>query len=236
MPGFMEMIGSQEPVAGKINAPDEVYLTLNEIFFSIQGESSFSGRPCIFVRLTGCDLRCTWCDTSYAFHEGKKRPLRFILEEVQKYPCKLVEITGGEPLLHKHTPLLAKHLLDAGYTVLIETSGSQDISVLDRRVVKIVDVKCPGSGESHRNRLSNLASLAPWDELKFVIADEADYRWAREFCEKELRGFSQTVLFSPVFGRLQNQKLAEWILNDGLDVKMQLQMHKYIWDPNCRGV
>jgi len=229
--------GSSEGLTTAIkDAQIEGHLILNEIFFSIQGESSFSGRPCVFVRLTGCDLRCTWCDTPYAFHEGKKQSVRSILNAVKKYTCKLIEITGGEPLLHKNTPMLAKRLLEAGYTVLIETSGSQDISVLDRKVIKIVDVKCPGSGESHRNLLQNLAHLAPWDELKFVIADEADYRWAREFCAKELQGFDQTIIFSPVFGRLPNQKLAEWILKDGLDVKMQLQMHKYIWDPNCRGV
>jgi len=232
----MDPTASQTPLKSKKSDQTEPQLVLNEIFFSIQGESSFAGRPCIFVRLTGCDLRCSWCDTAYAFHEGKKQTLTSIVQEVQKYPSKLVEITGGEPLLHKNTPLLAKNLLQSGYTVLIETSGSQDISVLEREVIKIVDVKCPGSGENHRNRLQNLAHLAPWDELKFVIKDEDDYRWARAFCEKELKGFSQTILFSPVFGQLENQKLAQWILKDGLDVKMQLQMHKYIWDPNCRGV
>lgn len=232
----MNSTGSQPASNSEKVLQRKPQLMLHEIFFSIQGESSFAGRPCVFIRLTGCDLRCSWCDTTYAFHEGKKWSIDAILQDVQKYPCKLVEITGGEPLLHKNTPLLAKTLRQLGYTVLIETSGSQDISVLDREVIKIVDVKCPGSGEVKRNRLQNLAHLAPWDELKFVIKDEHDYQWAKAFCERELKGFSQTILFSPVFGRLENQKLAEWILKDGLDVKMQLQMHKYIWDPNCRGV
>ncbi len=154
-------------------------LTINEIFYSIQGESTFAGQPCIFVRLTGCDLRCTYCDTEYAFYEGKRRTLHEIMTEVRKYPCRLIEITGGEPLLQKRVHTLMSHLADDGYTVLIETSGAHDIAPIDTRVHRIMDLKTPGSGECERNRMANLPLLGVRDEVKFVIGSEADYAWAK---------------------------------------------------------
>jgi 7-carboxy-7-deazaguanine synthase len=215
-------------------------LTLNEIFYSIQGESTFAGQPCVFVRLTGCDLRCTYCDTEYAFYEGKKRSLDSIMQEVETHPCRLVEITGGEPLLQKRVHLLMARLCDAGYTVLIETSGAHDIGPIDPRVHRIMDLKCPTSGECARNRMENLPLLGPRDEVKFVIGTEEDYAWAKAQVLAGLPGWADRVnaiLFSPVFGRMPPLELATRVLADALPrVRMQIQMHKLIWEPNQRGV
>lgn len=214
----------------------EQILKVNEIFFSIQGESTFIGRPCIFVRLSFCHLRCRWCDSTYAYHEGTTMALDEVLANVAKYPCKTVEITGGEPLLQEAVDPLMGRLCDEGYEVLLETSGSLDISRVDPRVRRIVDVKCPGSGMAERNRWRNLGMLTATDEVKFVLADRADYEWSKDVMAKHRLVEICPVLMSPVFGELRNTKLAEWILADGLPVRYQLQLHKYIWDPAKRGV
>ena len=215
-------------------------LTINEIFYSIQGESTYAGQPCIFVRLTGCDLRCTYCDTEYAFYEGKRRTLTDIIEEVATHPCKLVEITGGEPLLQKRVHTLMSRLCDAGYTVLIETSGAHDIGPIDVRVHRIMDLKCPSSGECARNRTENLPLLGVRDEVKFVIGSEEDYAWARAQVLAGIPGWADRVnaiLFSPVFGKMTPLDLATHIMADALPrVRMQIQMHKIIWEPSQRGV
>ena len=215
-------------------------LVLNEIFYSIQGESTFAGQPCVFVRLTGCDLRCTYCDTEYAFYEGKRRTVQSIIDEVAKHPCRLVEVTGGEPLLQKRVHLLMSRLCDLGYTVLIETSGAHDIAPIDPRVHRIMDLKCPTSGESDRNRMENLPLLGPRDEIKFVIGSRDDYDWAKAQVQAGMPGWADRVnaiLFSPVFGKITPLDLATWTMADALPrVRMQLQMHKLIWEPNQRGV
>jgi 7-carboxy-7-deazaguanine synthase len=212
-------------------------LTVNEIFYSIQGESTHAGRPCVFVRLTACDLRCTWCDTPYAFHEGRKRSLEDVLAEVERYACPLVEITGGEPLLQEAVYPLMQSLVDRGWTVLVETGGHRSTERVPREVVTVLDVKCPGSGEAHRNDWSNLGRLRPHDEVKFVIADRADYEYARDVVRRhDLAGRAAAVLFSPVHGRLEPKQLSEWVLADSLPVRVQLQLHKYIWHPDARGV
>jgi 7-carboxy-7-deazaguanine synthase len=212
-------------------------LTINEIFHSIQGESTHAGRPCVFVRLTACDLRCSWCDTPYAFHEGRKVPLDEIVEQVHGYDCGLVEITGGEPLLQREVYPLMDALLARGHTVMLETGGHLSIGDVPAAVIRILDVKCPGSGESHRNRWPNLELLAPHDEVKFVIRDRADYDFAKEIVERHrLTGRVAAVLFSPVHGVLEAKDLAAWILQDRLAVRLQLQAHKYIWGAHVRGV
>jgi len=212
-------------------------LTINEIFHSIQGESTHAGRPCVFVRLTACDLRCSWCDTPYAFTEGHKRSIDDIIRDVKSYECNVVEITGGEPLLQKNVYPLMQRLLDEGLTVMLETGGHISIEQVPDAVVKIVDVKCPGSGESHRNHWENLERVTGRDEIKFVIKDRADYEFAREVTRRHaLPSRVRAVLFSPVHGVLDPSDLAAWILADRLDVRLQLQAHKYIWDPQTRGV
>ena len=212
-------------------------LTVNEIFHSIQGESTHTGRRCVFVRLTACDLRCSWCDTPYAFTEGRKMSIDDIIAQVKSYDCRVVEITGGEPLLQKNVYPLMQRLLDDGFTVMLETGGHISVEQVPGRVIKIVDVKCPGSGESHRNDWSNLDRLGMTDEVKFVIKDRADYEFAREVVARhQLAGRVRAILFSPVHGVLDSKQLAEWILEDRLDVRLQLQAHKYIWDPQTRGV
>jgi 7-carboxy-7-deazaguanine synthase len=203
-------------------------LIINEIFFSIQGESSRIGLPCVFVRLTSCDLRCAWCDTVYAFHEGTEMKIDVIINKVKDYRCKLVEITGGEPLFQDNVHILMKRLCDENYDVMIETGGHRDINGIDPRVKRIMDIKCPGSMMEKRNRWEN--------EVKFVIADEIDYTWAKEVIKKHSLAARCTVLMSPVFGNIENRTLAEWILRDHLQVQFQLQIHKYIWDPATRGV
>ncbi|HXZ88074.1 MAG TPA: radical SAM protein [Candidatus Binataceae bacterium] len=212
-------------------------LHINELFVSIQGESTHAGRPCVFVRLTGCNLRCTWCDTEYAFHDGRQMEVGEIVAQVRGYGCDLVEVTGGEPLLQKAVYALFDALLEQGCTVMVETSGERDVSLVDPRVIKIMDLKCPGSGESKRNRWSNIEWLTPHDEVKFVIADRTDYEWARSVTrDHNLADRVNAVLMSPVFGALEPARLAAWILEDRLPVRMQLQIHKFIWSPTTRGV
>ncbi len=215
----------------------ETVLTINEIFHSIQGESSHTGLPCVFVRLTACDLRCTWCDTPYAFAEGAKMSVDDVVARVEGFGCDLVEITGGEPLLQRDVYPLMQQLLDAGRTVMVETGGHLSIQDVPSRVVRIVDVKCPGSGESDRNHWQNLELLTPQDEVKFVLRDRADYEFARDVVARhKLVGRIAAVLFSPVHNVLHPKDLAEWILADRLGVRLQLQAHKYIWGAETRGV
>ena len=212
-------------------------LTINEIFHSIQGESTHAGRPCVFVRLTACDLRCSWCDTPYAFTEGHKMSLDDIVARVKTYGCPVVEITGGEPLLQKNVYPLMQRLLDDGLMVMLETGGHISIEQVPTGVVRIMDVKCPGSGESHRNDWTNMERLVETDEVKFVIKDRNDYDFAKEVVAKYgLTGRVRAVHFSPVHGVLASKQLAEWILQDRLEVRLQLQVHKYVWDPHTRGV
>jgi 7-carboxy-7-deazaguanine synthase len=211
-------------------------LTVNEIFHSIQGESTRAGQPCVFVRLTACDLRCSWCDTAYAFHEGRKMSIEEVLHAVDEYACPLVEITGGEPLLQDDVYPLMERLLDGGHTVMLETGGHRPIDRVPRAVVKVVDVKCPASGESDKNEWRNLESIAPHDEVKFVIADRADYEFARDVVLWKMPASPAAILFSPVHGVLDPKTLAEWVLADRLPVRVQLQLHKLIWHPATRGV
>jgi 7-carboxy-7-deazaguanine synthase len=212
-------------------------LTVNEIFHSIQGESSFAGLPCVFVRLTACDLRCAWCDTPYAFSEGTKRSLEDVVREVEGHGCRLVEITGGEPLLQAEVYPLMERLLASGHRVLLETGGHIGIERVPPGVVVVMDVKCPGSGESHRVDWSNLSKLRPADEVKFVVQDRADYDFARRVIEEhELTARVSSLLLSPVHGTLDPKDLAAWILADRLPVRLQLQVHKYIWGATARGV
>jgi 7-carboxy-7-deazaguanine synthase len=212
-------------------------LTVNEIYHSIQGESTWAGEPCVFVRLTFCDLRCTYCDTEYAFYEGEKQTLPEIIDAVARYRCPLVEITGGEPLLQKNVLPLMSSLANAGQTVLLETSGAHDISSVDPRVHRIMDLKTPGSGEAERNLFSNIDHLTPRDEVKFVIGSREDYEWSRErVLRYQLPDRCRAVLFSPIFGRIDPRAIVEWILADNLRVRFQLQMHKFIWTPTQRSV
>jgi len=212
-------------------------LTINEIFHSIQGESTHAGRPCVFVRLTACDLRCRWCDTSYAFHEGRKMSVDDVMADVEARGCPTVEVTGGEPLLQADVYPLMQRLLDSGKTVLIETGGHRSIANVPAGVIRIVDVKCPGSGESDKNDWRNLALLTKSDEVKFVIADRLDYEFARDIVIREaLPARVNAVLLSPVHGELDAKLLSEWVIADRLDVRVQLQVHKYIWSAATRGV
>lgn len=212
-------------------------LNITEIFYSIQGESTHAGRPCVFVRLTGCNLRCRWCDTAYAFYGGQRMTIEEVTAAVARHRCNLIEITGGEPLLQEGVYPLIDALLGVDDTVMIETSGASDVSRLDPRVIKIMDLKCPGSGESERNLWTNLEHLCPHDEIKFVVADRVDYEWAREAIgTRDLAARVNAVLISPVFGEMDPEALAGWILEDRLPARIQLQMHKHIWPPNTRGV
>lgn len=213
-------------------------LVVNEIFYSLQGESTHAGRPCVFIRLTGCNLRCAYCDTTHAYEEGRAHDVHRIVEIAQSYGCPLVEITGGEPLMQEQTPLLVEQLLSKNFQVLIETNGSLDISRVNARCTRIVDIKCPSSREEARNDLQNLNLLSPNDELKFVIADRTDYAFARKIVESHETAQLNTakIHFSPVFGKLSPRELSRWILDDRLNVRLQLQIHKYIWDPYRRGV
>ncbi len=211
-------------------------LRVTEIFHSIQGESSYAGQPCVFVRLTGCPLRCTWCDTDYSFYGGQESPVDAVLEKVGSYGCRLVEVTGGEPLAQPESLPLMTRLCDAGYTVLLETSGAIDIAPVDPRVHVILDVKCPGSGMTDRMHWPNISRLTAKDETKFVLADRADYDWAREVLVEHDLASRCPVHFSPVCASLDLRQLAEWILADRLPVRFQLQLHKYIWASDMRGV
>jgi 7-carboxy-7-deazaguanine synthase len=207
-------------------------VTINEIFYSVQGESSYAGRPCVFVRLTACDLRCSWCDTPYAFHEGAKRSVDDVLAEVDRFDCSLVEVTGGEPLLQEDVYPLFDGLLDRGKQVLLETGGHRSTERVPAQVVTILDVKCPGSGETHRMDWANLERLRPHDEVKFVIKDRADYDFAKEVTQR----FDLTARAAAVHEVMDLRQLSEWVLRDHLGVRVQVQLHKYIWDPATRGV
>ena len=212
-------------------------LTINEIFHSIQGESTHAGRPCVFVRLTACDLRCSWCDTPYAFTEGRKMSVGDVIADVESRGERLVEITGGEPLLQKEVYPLMEGLLARGHEVLLETGGHLPLTAVPAGVKKIVDVKCPGSGEADRNHWDNLSAVGGDDEIKFVIKDRGDYEYARQVVtERGLASRVRAVHFSPVHGVLDPRQLAEWVLEDRLPVRVQLQLHKYIWSPETRGV
>jgi 7-carboxy-7-deazaguanine synthase len=211
-------------------------MKINEIYLSIQGESSYAGLPCVFVRLTYCNLRCTYCDTEYAFYEGKDMTVDDVIASVLGYDCPLVEVTGGEPLLQKDVFPLMDRLIDSGRTVLLETGGSLDIAPVHPRVIKILDLKCPSSGESQHNLYSNLDKLQPHDEIKFVIGTREDYLWSKEMIEKFDLAIRFPILFSTVFRQLEPHQLVDWVLQDNLRVRFQLQMHKYIWDPARRGV
>jgi len=212
-------------------------LLVNEIFYSIQGESIHSGRPCIFVRLTGCNLRCSYCDTRYAYEQGLNMEITEIINRIAAHRCRLVEITGGEPLLQSQTPILIYRLLENGYEVMLETNGSLDISRVDGRCIKIVDIKCPTSGESDKNDLGNLKRLGSKDQVKFVIGDRSDYKYAKVTMDSISPDFpEEQILFSPVSGGITPSQLAEWILGDSLNVRLHLQLHKIIWPDKERGV
>jgi 7-carboxy-7-deazaguanine synthase len=212
-------------------------MVVTEIFKSIQGESTYAGLPCVFVRLAGCNLRCHWCDSAYAFYGGQETSVEEVLARVRQLGGKLVELTGGEPLLQREVYPLTEQLLAEGYRVLVETSGERNVAGLARGVVKVVDVKCPGSGESEKFCFDNLALLERKDQIKFVILDEKDYEYAKDFVVRhQLHDRVDEVIFSPVFGRLDPRKLAEWILRDGLEVRLGLQLHKFIWEPEAGGV
>ena len=211
-------------------------LTVNEIFKSIQGESSFTGLPCLFIRLTGCNLRCTWCDTEYAFYEGKPKSVQDIVDAIEPLDVSLVEITGGEPLLQDEVYDLMNALLAKNYKVLVETGGGVSVSKVPERVIKILDVKCPGSGEASKNLWDNLDHLNPGDEVKFVLADRADYEWSREILGRTNIHKKVQVLFSPVYDRLDLKELAAWVLKDNLPVRVQTQLHKVIWGKDTIGV
>jgi len=214
--------------------PDRMRVT--EIFFSIQGESSHVGKPCVFVRLTGCSLRCVWCDTKYAFGGGKEMPLDAVLASIEAHPTRLVEITGGEPLEQDEAYPLMESLLSRNYTVMLETGGHVRLDRVPPAVIKIIDIKCPDSGEGHTFCWKNIALAAAHDEFKFVIASRKDYEWSRDVVRNQLRGISNTVLFSPAHEEMPPRQLAEWVLEDGLPVRVQLQIHKYIWGAHARGV
>jgi 7-carboxy-7-deazaguanine synthase len=212
-------------------------VTINEIFYSVQGESTYAGRPCVFVRLTACDLRCSWCDTSYAFYEGRKRQLDDVIAEVERFDCPLVEVTGGEPLLQQDVYPLMQAFLDRGKTVLLETGGHRSTAYVPEGVITILDVKCPGSGEAGRMDWDNLARLRPHDEVKFVVKDRADYEYARQaIADHHLAGRVGAIHLSPVHNVLDARQLTEWVLADHLPVRVQLQLHKFIWSPDTRGV
>ena len=211
-------------------------LTVNEIFKSIQGESSHTGRPCIFIRLTGCNLRCTWCDTEYAFYEGQPKSVKDIMAAIDPLGVPLVEITGGEPLLQAEVYDLMDALLAKNYEVLLETGGGVSVAKVPERVIKILDVKCPGSGEVAKNLWDNLDHLHPHDEVKFVLADRADYEWSRDVLQRRDIHKKAQVLFSPVYDTLGLKELAAWVLADNLPVRVQTQLHKIIWGKDAIGV
>jgi 7-carboxy-7-deazaguanine synthase len=211
-------------------------LKVNEIYHSIQGESSKSGLPCVFVRLTYCNLRCAYCDTEYAFYEGNERSIEEIISEVKKYNCKLVEVTGGEPLVQEESLELLKRLCDEGFDVMLETGGSLSIKEVDERVMIVMDLKCPSSKMEKKNLYENINFLKPTDELKFVIGNREDYEWSKEIISRYDLQNKCEILFSVVFDELEPVSLVNWIIEDKLDVRYQLQMHKYIWHPETKGV
>jgi len=211
-------------------------IKVNEIYFSIQGESTHAGRPCIFIRLTYCNLRCTYCDTEYAFYEGKNMEIYEIIEELQQWNCHLIQVTGGEPLFQDECINLLDELLKENYEVALETGGSLPICNVPKKVIKIVDFKCPSSGMEKNNLWSIVEDLQIHDEVKFVIGNREDYEWAKEKITEYNLNEKCTVLVSPIFNAIDSKIIVEWILADSLPVRMQLQIHKYIWDPNSKGV
>jgi len=211
-------------------------IKVNEIFYSIQGEGASAGLPCVFVRLTGCNLRCTYCDTEYAFYEGTDKSIEQIIEQVRTYNCNLVEITGGEPLQQIKSFDLMKELCENNFEVLLETGGSLSIKEVDKRVKIIMDLKCPSSGMKKKNLYSNIDFIKPTDEVKFVIETREDYDWAKNIIKNYKLDDKTQILFSPVFGKVNYELIVKWILEDKLNVRFQLQMHKFIWDPEKRGV
>lgn len=211
-------------------------LKVNEIYHSIQGESTSTGLPCVFIRLTGCNLRCTYCDTEYAFYDGKDFSIQQITDEVKKYSCKLVEVTGGEPLIQEECNDLMKNLCDVDFEVLLETAGNMTIKEIDERVKIIMDLKCPSSGMMDKNLYENVDHLKKEDEVKFVIGNREDYDWSKKTLSKYNLDNKCTVLYSAVFNKLDPQTLVNWILEDKLDVRFQLQIHKFIWHPETKGV
>ena len=217
------------------NLPDNT-LVVNEIFHSIQGESSYAGLPCVFVRLTYCNIRCSYCDTAYAFEEGEEMTIQSIVDSVQRFDCRLLEVTGGEPLFQKNVLKLLSALCDDGYEVLLETGGSLDVGVVDPRVKKIVDFKCPSSKMVNKNLWKNVEHLRTGDEVKFVIGTREDFDWAKEMITRYEIHKRCPVLMSVVFDELKPIRLAEWILQEKLEIRFQLQMHKYIWHPETKGV
>ncbi len=211
-------------------------LKVNEIYYSLQGESTYAGLPCVFVRLTYCNLRCSYCDTEYAFYEGSDMTIEEIVDKVKSFDCNLVEVTGGEPLFQEESIVLMKALCDKGFEVMLETGGHMDIKDVDKRVKIILDLKTPSSKMMKKNLYENINNLKAEDEVKFVIGTREDYEWSKSIVEKYKLSDNFTVLFSSVYGKIQNKDLAEWILEDKLNVRFQLQNHKYIWKPNLRGV
>lgn len=216
--------------------PSETTLIVNEIFYSIQGESTFAGLPFIFIRLTGCNLRCSWCDTEYAFHEGEKMAVQEILEVIKPYETSFVEITGGEPLLQQNVSILIEELAKASYTVLVETSGSVDIDRAPYPARRIMDIKCPGSGMHEKMDWKNIERLRPGDEIKFVVKDQDDFNYACDIIRKFPALTDYPLLISPVWGEVDLEKLAEWIKDSGIPFRLQLQLHKLIWPKEERGV
>ncbi len=211
-------------------------IKINEIYLSVQGESTRTGLPCIFIRLTGCNLRCSWCDTAYAFHEGKNMSIDEILQKVANFGIHLVEITGGEPLMQDNVYTLMRRLIESGYKVMLETGGSISLERVPKEVIKIMDLKCPGSGEQEKNNLDNLKLLVPHDEVKFVILDKKDYEWSRDIIKRYKINETAHILISPVFDKLELKEIVKWILKDRLPVRLQTQLHKIIWDKNTIGV
>jgi 7-carboxy-7-deazaguanine synthase len=211
-------------------------IKINEIFYSIQGESTYAGEPCVFIRLSECNLRCSYCDTTYAYKSGEQLEINQIITKIKEYNCNLVEVTGGEPLLQTDVVSLLHQLIDLQYDVLLETNGSQSIEDVPDHVIKIVDFKCPSSGMSDKNMWENIDSLTPFDEVKFVIGNKDDYVWAKSILKKYELDNKATVLFSPVFNTIDPRIIVEWILKDQLNVKFQLQLHKIIWDAQQKGV
>jgi 7-carboxy-7-deazaguanine synthase len=212
-------------------------LTVNEIFYSIQGESTHAGEPCVFVRLTACDLRCSWCDTAYAFYEGRKQSVAEVLADIERFGCRLVEVTGGEPLLQDDVFPLMEALIERGYSVMLETGGHRSVERVPTSVAKILDVKCPGSGEAEKMHWANLESLTGRDEVKFVIKDRNDYLYARGVIGRyDLSARCGAVLLSPVHGALEPKALSEWMLEDRVAARLQLQLHKLLWPERERGV
>ena len=211
-------------------------IKINEIYLSVQGESTHTGLPCIFIRLTGCNLRCSWCDTAYAFHEGKNMSIDEILQKVANFGIHLVEITGGEPLMQDNVYTLMRSLIEKRYKVMLETGGSISLERVPKDVIKIMDLKCPGSGEQEKNNLDNLKLLVPHDEVKFVILDKKDYEWSRDIIKRYKINETARLLISPVFDKLELKEIVKWILKDRLPVRLQTQLHKIIWDKNTIGV